>query len=94
MVLSVILGHSDAFFRFRNATKRWDICAVEPLLQALGGALTDKRGREYRYDPSDPLGDDYDNGFGLLATVSADAQRLVKDVMDSVDVLRSAPGSA
>ncbi|KAJ0391088.1 hypothetical protein ATCC90586_011907 [Pythium insidiosum] len=75
MVMSVVLGHSDAFFRFRNATKRWDICAVEPLLQALGGSLTDKRGRVYQYDLGDPRGDDYDNGFGLLATVSADAQR-------------------
>ncbi|KAJ0401365.1 hypothetical protein ATCC90586_000972 [Pythium insidiosum] len=92
MVMSVVLGHSDAFFRFRNATKRWDICAVEPLLQALGGSLTDKRGRVYQYDPSDPRGDDYDNGFGLLATVSADAQRLVRDVMDSVDVLSTPDG--
>ncbi|RLN62445.1 hypothetical protein BBJ28_00005403 [Nothophytophthora sp. Chile5] len=51
MVLGVLTGDSDAFFRFKAATRKWDICAVEPLLEALGGKLADTQGHVYVYDP-------------------------------------------
>lgn len=87
MVLTVVTGASDVFLRFRNATKRWDICAVEPLLEAIGGSLVDKHGREYEYDP---LGDpEFDNGHGLIVTLDAETTKHVLETMTRIELLRS-----
>ncbi|TMW55701.1 hypothetical protein Poli38472_010583 [Pythium oligandrum] len=91
MVLSVITGESDAFFRFRNATKRWDICAVEPLINAFGGAIVDKHGRVYEYDPNGH-DNEYDNEHGLLATISTETQTLFLTTMEEIEVLRTLDG--
>lgn len=87
MVLTVITGESDLFLRFRNATKRWDICAVEPLLEAIGGTLVDKHGRVYEYDPhGDP---EYDNEHGLIVSLEASTTKAVVDIMTKIELLRS-----
>lgn len=91
MVLTVITGESDLFLRFRNATKRWDICAVEPLLEAIGGSLVDKFGRAYEYDPrGDP---EFDNGHGLIVTLEAATTKWVLDTMTEIEMLRSSSSS-
>lgn len=88
MVLTVITGASDLFFRFRNATKRWDICAMEPLLEAIGGTLVDKHGRVYEYNPRDP-DQEFDNGHGLIVSLEAATTKWVLDTMASTETLRS-----
>lgn len=87
MVLTVLTGASDLFLRFRNATKRWDICAVEPLLEAIGGTLVDKRGRVYEYDPhGDPA---FDNADGLVVALDAATTTWAVDTMRDIELLRS-----
>lgn len=87
MVLGVITGHSDAFFRFKAATRKWDICAVEPLVEALGGKLTDSEGHVYVYDHIGN-GPEYDNERGLLACVEPEALHTVLNVMAKVNLTR------
>jgi fructose-1,6-bisphosphatase/inositol monophosphatase family enzyme len=87
MVLGVITGHSDAFFRFKAATRKWDICAVEPLIEALGGKLTDTQGNVYVYDH---VGNapDFDNERGLLACVEPEAHHTVLNAMAKIQLTR------
>ncbi|DAZ97098.1 TPA: hypothetical protein N0F65_010421 [Lagenidium giganteum] len=90
MALTVLKGESDGFFRFRDRTKRWDICAVEPLLEAVGGSIVDKYGRVYEYDPhGDPS---YDNAHGLVVTTQASIQKLLLDTMSKINMLRTLEG--
>ncbi|KAE9174692.1 hypothetical protein PF004_g26595 [Phytophthora fragariae] len=91
MVLGVITGHSDAFFRFKAATRKWDICAVEPLIEALGGKLTDTQGNVYVYDH---IGNapDFDNERGLLACVEPEAHQTVLNVMAKVNLTSALDG--
>lgn len=87
MVLNVLTGHSDLFFRFKAATKRWDICAVEPLIEALGGSLTDKHGHVYEYDPhGDPA---FDNAHGLIVCLERETHKQMLEIMAKIQVLRS-----
>lgn len=87
MVLGVITGASDMFLRFKNATRKWDICAVEPLLVALGGALVDaQEGAPYRYHPTeDPT---FDNPKGLLACMDPQLLATALQVMADVQHAR------
>ncbi|GMF24104.1 unnamed protein product [Phytophthora lilii] len=87
MVLGVITGQSDAFFRFKAATRKWDICAVEPLIEGLGGKLTDTQGNVYMYDH---IGNapDFDNERGLLACVEPEAHDTVLNVMAKIQLTR------
>lgn len=87
MVLGVVTGASDMFLRFKNATRKWDICAVEPLLVALGGALVDAQdGKPYDYDADeDPT---FDNPRGLLACLDAQLLASTLKVMADVRVAR------
>ncbi|KAG6595970.1 3'(2'),5'-bisphosphate nucleotidase [Phytophthora cinnamomi] len=91
MVLGVITGHSDAFFRFKAATRKWDICAVEPLIEALGGKLTDTQGNVYVYDH---IGNapDFDNERGLLACVEPEAHQTVLNVMAKINLTSALDG--
>ncbi|KAG7398783.1 Protein of unknown function (DUF1679) [Phytophthora boehmeriae] len=91
MVLGVITGDSDAFFRFKAATRKWDICAVEPLIEALGGKITDTQGHVYVYDH---IGNapDFDNERGLLACIESDAMQTVLGVMTKVNLTSALDG--
>ena len=76
LALTVILGESDAFYRNRNNTKRWDICAVEALVREFGGALGDREGRAYDYDATaNERG--YDNVNGILVTLDPQVERKI-----------------
>ncbi|EEY70569.1 3'(2'),5'-bisphosphate nucleotidase, putative [Phytophthora infestans T30-4] len=91
MVLGVITGHSDVFFRFKAATRKWDICAVEPLIEALGGKLTDTQGNVYVYDHI-ANAPDFDNERGLIACVEAKAHKSVLNVMAKVTLTSALDG--
>eukprot|EP01026_Neomeris_dumetosa_P069392 TRINITY_DN68607_c0_g2_i1.p1 TRINITY_DN68607_c0_g2~~TRINITY_DN68607_c0_g2_i1.p1 ORF type:complete len:631 (-),score=98.82 TRINITY_DN68607_c0_g2_i1:132-2024(-) len=52
----------------RTGTKRWDTCAPEALLVAIGGKLVDSFGKEYDYDGKGILG--FDNSLGVVAARS------------------------
>ncbi|KAL7682367.1 putative inositol monophosphatase, ecdysteroid kinase, protein kinase-like domain superfamily [Plasmopara halstedii] len=91
MVLGVIIGHSDVFFRLKAATRKWDICAVEPLIEALGGKLTDTHGHVYVYDHIKNA-PEYDNERGLVAALTCDTHEHVLNVLAKVTLTRALDG--
>jgi len=46
----LVTGEANVYSYPREGTKRWDICAVHAILEALGGSLTDMYGRPIRYN--------------------------------------------
>ena len=49
-IMSVIFNEADAYYSDTiNKMKRWDICAGDALLRAIGGKLTDFDGNYYEY---------------------------------------------
>ncbi|CAH0521207.1 unnamed protein product [Peronospora belbahrii] len=91
MVLGVLTGHSDGFFRFKAATRKWDICAVEPLIEGLGGKLTDTQGNVYMYDH---IGNapDFDNERGLLACVNPQTHEMILNAIATVNITSALDG--
>ena len=65
-VLLLIEGKAHAYIFASPGCKKWDTCAPEAVLQAIGGTLTDIHGNQYRYDPSVQR----QNTGGVLATSS------------------------
>ena len=53
----------------RKASKKWDTCAGEALLRAVGGAVTDTVGRRYNYDCDMP---GVPNVCGMAASIDID----------------------
>ncbi len=64
----MINGDADTYIYPKNGTKRWDTCAPEAILRALGGGLTDCFGRDYSYEKRDDL--TVENNFGLIASIN------------------------
>lgn len=64
-VLKVLEGCAAYVFASAGC-KKWDTCAVEAVLTAAGGTLTDISGRDIRYEPGVQL----NNTGGVLATAS------------------------
>jgi len=62
-LLRVLRGEASAFVQAPGAS-RWDSCAGEALLQAVGGRVTDLDGRPYAYRQGAPS---YLNAEGLIA---------------------------
>jgi inositol monophosphatase 3 len=63
--VQVIKGDVDAYVHVTRI-KKWDICAGNALINAVGGEMTTLHGAKIDYDKSgDPKNDD-----GLLATVT------------------------
>jgi len=48
-ILSVLEGFTSLYVLTRKGTKKWDSCAGEALLRAVGGVTTDAVGRPYTY---------------------------------------------
>lgn len=67
-IMMVVEGAADVYIYPRNGTKRWDTCAPEGVLRAIGGSLTDVYGREYSYEKRDDLS--VENCYGLIASVN------------------------
>lgn len=57
-------GKAHAYVFASNGCKRWDTCAPEAILHAIGGTLTDFYGDQYSYNAETP----YPNVKGVLAT--------------------------
>lgn len=72
--LKVIEGHADAYLYPTKGTKKWDICAGEAILKALGGTTTDCLGKPLQYIPSQSP----HNICGVLATMHGHQQLLDK----------------
>ena len=47
--VKIITGAADAYVFPQTGTKRWDICAVQAVLEACGGQLTNSYGQIYGY---------------------------------------------
>ena len=68
----LIEGKAHAYVFPSPGCKRWDTCAPEAILHALGGKLTDIYGRAYDYSASvDPRV----NEWGTLATCEGEAHK-------------------
>ncbi|XP_014258826.1 3'(2'),5'-bisphosphate nucleotidase 1 [Cimex lectularius] len=63
-VLMLMEGKAHAYVYPVPGTKRWDICAPEAILSAVGGKLTDMKGNSYPYDKNT----NYNNTEGVVAT--------------------------
>jgi Golgi-resident PAP phosphatase len=63
-ILQVILGHADAYLHITKI-KKWDLCAGEGIVRALGGNVTNLYGQVVDYRPPNNQKDDVlvDNGF-------------------------------
>ncbi|XP_060521233.1 3'(2'),5'-bisphosphate nucleotidase 1 [Cylas formicarius] len=82
-VLTLLEGKAHAYVFASKGCKKWDTCAPEGLLRALGGKLTDIHGREYDYSADV----EYPNAQGVFATsrhVDHDAliNRIPKELKD------------
>lgn len=62
----VVAGHADAMVYFGNRCSKWDTCAGEALVEALGGRTSDIVGRRVEYDPSM---DHYYNENSVVSTL-------------------------
>mmetsp|Transcript_1856 Transcript_1856/g.3497 ORF Transcript_1856/g.3497 Transcript_1856/m.3497 type:complete len:114 (+) Transcript_1856:709-1050(+) len=56
-------GEYDSYFHCAN--NKWDTCAGEAILRAVGGTLTDFYGKPYFYDKSMP----HRNATGVVASM-------------------------
>lgn len=63
-VLLLIEGKAHAYIFASPGCKKWDTCAPEAVLHALGGTLTDVHGNQYQYHSSV----EQQNTGGVLAT--------------------------
>lgn len=72
--LKVIEGYADAYFFPSKGTKKWDTCAGEAILKAMGGTTTDCIGKPIQYIPSQS----HHNTYGVLATLHGHQQLLEK----------------
>jgi len=70
-VLRVIEGDAHAYVFASPGTKKWDTCAPEAILVAMGGRLTDMHGNVLKYDSKVS----HPNTGGVLATISPEAQQ-------------------
>ncbi|XP_026280716.1 3'(2'),5'-bisphosphate nucleotidase 1 [Frankliniella occidentalis] len=67
-VLLLMEGKAHAYVFARDGCKRWDTCAPEAVLEAMGGRLTDMRGNQYAYDHNTY----HANKGGVLATAKGE----------------------
>ena len=76
-VMLLIEGKAHAYVFPSPGTKKWDTCAPEAILHALGGKLTDIHGNFYQYGP----GCQKVNEWGTLATITADIHKEYCDLI-------------
>jgi len=67
-VLMLMEGQASAYVFPSPGCKKWDTCAPEAILHAMGGRLTDIHGAEYTYH----AGVQHQNMEGVLATARSD----------------------
>ncbi|XP_028997551.1 3'(2'),5'-bisphosphate nucleotidase 1 isoform X3 [Betta splendens] len=64
-IIQLVEGRASAYVFASIGCKKWDTCAPEAVLQAVGGKLTDIYGNAYRYDANVK----HMNSTGVLATL-------------------------
>ncbi|KAM4601031.1 3'(2'),5'-bisphosphate nucleotidase 1 isoform 1-T2 [Polymixia lowei] len=64
-VIQLVEGKASAYVFASPGAKKWDTCAPEAILHALGGKLTDMHGNAYCYDANVK----HMNSAGVLATL-------------------------
>lgn len=79
-VLLLLEGRADAYVFASAGCKRWDTCACEALLEAVGGTLTDICGEHIKYDSQAVS---YVNQTGVLASLK-DHKFYVSMIPDSI----------
>lgn len=57
-------GKANAYVFASSGMKKWDTCAPEAILTAIGGQLTDLHGKHYTYDANVK----FLNSGGVIAT--------------------------
>ncbi|KAM9435208.1 3'(2'),5'-bisphosphate nucleotidase 1 isoform 2-T2 [Clarias gariepinus] len=64
-IIQLVEGKASAYVFASPGCKKWDTCATEAILHAVGGKLTDMHGNAYRYDANVK----HMNSAGVLATL-------------------------
>ncbi|XP_062857605.1 3'(2'),5'-bisphosphate nucleotidase 1 [Trichomycterus rosablanca] len=64
-IIQLVEGKASAYVFASPGCKKWDTCAPEAILHAVGGKLTDMHGNTYRYDADVK----HMNSAGVLATL-------------------------
>ncbi|XP_030200256.1 3'(2'),5'-bisphosphate nucleotidase 1 [Gadus morhua] len=64
-IIQLIEGKASAYVFASPGCKKWDTCATEAILHAVGGKLTDMHGNDYCYDANVK----HMNSAGVLATL-------------------------
>ncbi|XP_072217964.1 3'(2'),5'-bisphosphate nucleotidase 1 [Leuresthes tenuis] len=64
-IIQLVEGKASAYVFASPGCKKWDTCAPEAILYAVGGKLTDMYGNAYRYDAAVK----HMNSAGVLATL-------------------------
>nr|XP_020459656.1 3'(2'),5'-bisphosphate nucleotidase 1 isoform X1 [Monopterus albus]XP_020459657.1 3'(2'),5'-bisphosphate nucleotidase 1 isoform X1 [Monopterus albus]XP_020459658.1 3'(2'),5'-bisphosphate nucleotidase 1 isoform X1 [Monopterus albus]XP_020459659.1 3'(2'),5'-bisphosphate nucleotidase 1 isoform X1 [Monopterus albus] len=64
-IIQLVEGKASAYVFASLGCKKWDTCAPEAILHAVGGKLTDMHGNAYRYDANVK----HMNSAGVLATL-------------------------
>ncbi|KAI5610960.1 3'(2'),5'-bisphosphate nucleotidase 1 isoform X1, partial [Silurus asotus] len=64
-IIQLVEGTASAYVFASPGCKKWDTCATEAILHAVGGKLTDMHGNAYRYDANVK----HMNSAGVLATL-------------------------
>jgi len=74
-------GEAHAYVFPSPGCKKWDTCAPEAILHAMGGKLTDMRGNQYEYHSTV----EHMNGEGVLATaISSDHAWYVENIPQEI----------
>ena len=64
-IIVLLDGNADCYLYPSRGTKRWDSCAPEAVVRALGGECTDILNERYDYSNISP--DEFENALGLVA---------------------------
>lgn len=64
-IIQLVEGKASAYVFASPGCKKWDTCAPEAILHAVGGKLTDMHGNAYKYDANVQ----HMNSAGVLATL-------------------------
>lgn len=77
-------GHATAYVFASAGCKKWDTCAPEAILTAMGGRLTDIHGNPYSYASDE----EHPNNRGVLAAAKSDDHKwFVENIPDAVKQL-------
>lgn len=80
-VMLLIEGQAHAYVFPSPGCKKWDTCAPEAILRALGGKLTDIRGNSYLYNKDVSFPDEW----GVLAAATEDLHaQVLAEIPDEV----------